>query len=379
MSFVYYYFYSTPNNNKKIQMNNNNWIKKNMTEFINNYFSIFKNKNDSGVLTQYNYLKEYLSLKVMIKGNSTLNLQTKEKLIQKLSEQTKKNFSLVKNVFMTDGLNFGNLIVSFNNLINYCEILGIKNIYLNSKINWFIKNDIITDKIHISFISKKVINCNSYETYCGWIYNFFYPKIVKSERRSLILKDEIKKNLPSVSVNKNDLYIYIRSGDSFKIGGNGYPQAPYCFYQKIISKFKFNDIYIISQDNKSPIIQKLFKEFPKIKYNINSKETDIAILMNAYNLVNAVSSFSLASISFNDNLMNLFVYEQYKLGSAIVHFHYDIYKLDRKFNIYRMKPSQEYFIKTFNWQNTDEQRQLLFEEKCKYEFRKTKYIKTIFD
>ena len=131
----------------------------------------------------------------MIKGNSTLNLQTKEKLIQKLSEQTKKNFSLVKNVFMTDGLNFGNLIVSFNNLIYYCEILGIKNIYLNSKINWFIKNDIITDKIHISFISKKVINCNSYETYCGWIYNFFYPKIVKSERRSLILKDEIKKKI----------------------------------------------------------------------------------------------------------------------------------------------------------------------------------------
>ena len=350
-----------------------------MTEFINNYFSIFKNKNDSTVLTEYKFAKEYLSLKVMIKGNSSLNLQTKEKLIQKLSEQTKKNFSLVKNVFMTDGLNFGNLIVSFNNLIYYCEILGIKNIYLNSKINWFIKNDIITDKIHISFISKNLINCNSYETYCGWIYNFFYPQVVKSERRSLILKDEIKKNLPSVSVNKNDLYIYIRSGDSFKIGGNGYPQAPYCFYQKIISKFKFNNIYLISQDNKSPIIQKLFKDYPKIKYNINSKETDIALLMNAYNLVSAVSSFSLATITFNDNLLNLFEYELYRLGSAIIHFHYDIDKLDKKFNIYRMKPSEEYFVREFNWENTREQRKLLFEEKCKYDLRKTKYTKTIFD
>jgi len=55
--------------------------------------------------------------------------------------------------------------------------------------------------------------------------------------------------------------------------------------KKIISKFKFNNIYLISQDNKSPIIQKLFKDYPKIKYNINSKETDIALLMNAYNLV----------------------------------------------------------------------------------------------
>ena len=383
MIFINYIFFLISNYMKKTQLNNknnnNNWIKKNMTEFINNYFSIFKNKNDSGVLTQYNYLKEYLSLKVMIKGNSTLNLQTKEKLIKKLSEKTKKNFSLIKNVFMTDGLNFGNLIVSFNNLIYYCEILGIKNIFLNSKINWFIKNDINTDKIHISFISRDSINCYSYDTYCGWILVFYFPIVVKSERRSIILKDEIKRNLPSILVNKNDLYIYIRSGDSFNIHGNGYPQAPYCFYQKIISEFKFNDIYLISQDDKSPVIQKLLKDHPKIKHNLNSKEIDIAILMNAYNLVNAVSSFSLASISFNDNLMNLFVYEQYKLGSAIVHFHYDIDKLDKKFNIYRMKPSEEYFVREFNWENTIEQRKLLFEEKCKYDLRKTKYIKTIFD
>ena len=130
----------------------------------------------------------------------------------------------------------------------------------------------------------------------------------------------------------------------------------FCFYQKIISKFKFNNIYLISQDNKSPIIQKLFKDYPKIKYNINSKETDIALLMNAYNLVSAVSYFSLATITFNDNLLNLFEYELYRLGSAIIHFHYDIDKLDKKFNIYRMKPSEEYFVREFNWENTREQR-----------------------
>ena len=107
---------------------------------------------------------------------------------------------------MSDGLNFGNLIVSFNNLIYYCEILGIKNIYLNSKINWYIKNDINTDKIHISLISKNSINCTSYDTFCGNIMTFYYQQIVKSERRALLLKDEIKRNLPSVLVNKNDLY-----------------------------------------------------------------------------------------------------------------------------------------------------------------------------
>ena len=53
----------------------------------------------------------------------------------------------------------------------------------------------------------------------------------------------------------------------------------------------------------------LLKDYPKIKHQLNSKEIDMAILMNAYNLVNAVSSFSLAIISFNGNLINLFEYE----------------------------------------------------------------------
>ena len=228
-------------------------------------------------------------------------------------------------------------------------------------------------------ISKNSINCSSYDTFCDHLFFFHYQTYVKSERRSLLLKDEIKRNLPSISVNKNDLYIFIRSGDSFNRRGSCNSQAPYCFYQKIISEFKFNNIYLISQNDDSPVIQMLLKDYPKIKHQLNSKEIDMAILMNAYNLVNAVSSFSLAIISFNDNLINLFEYELYKLGRKIVLFHYDIDKLDRKFNVYRMKPSEEYFIKMFDWRNTEQQRKLLFEEKCKYNFTKTKYTKTIFD
>ena len=101
--------------------------------------------------------------------------------------------------------------------------------------------------------------------------------------------------------------------------------------------------------------------------------------MNAYNLVNSVSSFSLAAINFNDNLINLFEYEFYPLRMKILHFHYDIYILDRKFNIYRMKPDKDFFVKMFVWRNTDEQRKLLFEENCKYEFRRVDSDKTIFD
>ena len=275
---------------------------------------------------------------------------------------------------------FGNEIIAFNNLISYCEILGIRNIYLSSKINWLIKNDINTDKIHISVISRDLINCNSEDTFCFLIGFFYNPIIIKSERRSLILREEIKRNLPQIKINKEDLYIYIRSGDSFDGGGNIiYPIVPYCFYQKVLSNFKFNDIYLISPDDKSPIIGKLLTDYPKIKHKFNPRDIDLAALMNAYNLVNSVSSFSLAAINFNDNLINLFEYEFYPLRMKILHFHYDIYILDRKFNIYRMKPSEEYFRKMYAFENTDEQRKLLFEENCKYDIVKTIYSKTMYD
>ena len=130
---------------------------------------------------------------------------------------------------------------------------------------------------------------------------------------------------------------------------------------------------------KIPIIEKLLTDYPKIKHKFNPRDLDLAALMNAYNLLNSVSSFSLAAINFNDNLINLFEYEFYLLREKINHFHYDIDLLDRRFNIYRMKPSEEYFRKMYAFENTDEQRKLLFEENCKYDIIKTKYTKTMFD
>ena len=206
-----------------------------------------------------------------------------------------------------------------------------------------------------------------------FIWPFFFPIVIKPKRRSIILKDEIHRNLPQIQVNKNDLYIYIRSGDSFGKNGVEYTPSPYCFYERVITKFKFNDIYIISKDDRNPIIGKLISNFPKIKHKLNNVQLDIALLINAYNFVNSVSSFTQATISFNDNLENLFDYEIYKIVASILHFHYDIDKLNKRFNVFRMKPSENYFRKMYRWRNTDDQRKLLLEEKCINDFIKTIY------
>ena len=73
-----------------INNNNNNWMKKNMSEFIMKYFSTFKGNYNERVKRDIIRLKQYFSLKVIIKeGNLTLNLEAKEKLKNELKKQHK--------------------------------------------------------------------------------------------------------------------------------------------------------------------------------------------------------------------------------------------------------------------------------------------------
>ena len=375
---LYYSFYINPEDLYHIfsikKENNNNWHN-NLNNLINYYLSNYKNTDINKNLERW---KDELSLKLLTKDeNSHFNLESKKKLKIALSKSFKKDINKIKNIFIKRPFFFGNQIIALNNLLYYAEILGIKDIYFNSEGKFFIENDIFTDKIHISLKSRNDTDCSSQETFCGYFFeHFYFPKVIKPERRSLILKDEIKRNLPKINVKKNDLYIYIRSGDNFGKQGNQYSPFPYCFYQKIFSRFKFKNIYIIAVDDKSPIIKKLLLDYPNIKYNSNPLDMDIALLISAYNLVNSISSFSQAVISFNDNLKNLFDYQIYQVIAGILHFHYLLDKLNRKFNLWLMKPSENYFNKFYlNWKNDEEQNKLLFEEDCKYNFKRYKYPK----
>ena len=56
-----------------------------------------------------------------------------------------------------------------------------------------------------------------------------------------------------------------------------------------------------------------------------------------------------------------------------MHYHYDIDKLNKSFNVYRMKPSQNYFKKMYKWYHYDEQIKLLLDENCPNDLIKTKY------
>ena len=319
-------------------------------------------------------LKKYYSLKNLTKGRNTASdNEIKLKILNELNKNIGgKNFAEIETIYLTMPNRFGNTIVMLNNILFYCEIFNCKYIYLNSYYNWFIKDNIIYNNININIMDDADIRCEKSSTLCLSLEDspfIFFPSIVKPEIRINILKNEIKRNLPNVKINKKDLYIHIRSGDIFTYVINKYySQPPLCFYQNILYNFKFRKIYIISENDNNPVINKLISEFPKIKFNINPIEVDIAYLSNAYNLVGSISSFLLAAVKLNDNLNNLWEYDLYRKSEKYLHLHHDIYNFPRKFIIYKMKPSEKYITNMLVWQRKESQLKLMIEEECIYNF-----------
>ena len=258
-------------------------------------------------------------------------------------------------------------MVILNNLLYYCEILNITNIYLNSEMNWPISHDIISNKINITLIQKKYIDITNKSIGIFDKNYIYFQRIFKPEIRLDILKNEIKKNLPHININPKDLFIHIRSGDIFKYKfskDSNYAQPPLCFYKSILNKFNFSKVYIIAENKENPLIEILIKEFPNILYTNNKLEQDLAILSNAYNIVGSISSFFTTLIIINENLKVIWEYDHYLLTEKYLHLHHDIYNYKINYSIYRMLPSIKYKTEMFPWKNSNQQRELMINEKC---------------
>ena len=306
----------------------------------------------------------YLQLKNFSEiTNSTLKYETQLKLFNELrsfSKNPNKNISEVNIIYLKESLKFGNSMILLNNLIAYCEVLDIRNVYLNIDMDWPIVDDIFKDRINIYFVSPYQIDCDDKAVLCPEYKPFYYLAVVKPEIKIDLFKDEVKRNLPVINTDRNDLYIHIRSGDIFKRRPNTvYAQPPLCFYQKILNNFFFKNIYLVSENRKNPLIDLLTKEYHEIIFIDNYIDTDAAILSNAYNIVGSMSSFLTTLVMINDNIKNYWDFDNYRLSEKYLHFHHDIY------NFYEMKPSEDYRKEMFVWRNSKRQIDLMINEKCR--------------
>ena len=329
---------------------------------------------DNIKLKEIQYYLNTFSFLVKRPLNMKDNLIIKEKknILQMFSNISKKNISVINTIFVNKTCRFGNCLIFLNKFIFYCEIIGCKSIILNKKYFWFIKNNIT---IKNSNITISVDEYNNYDNFSSLIYDswdiFFYSFLIKPEIRIHFLRNEILLNLPKIVINYEDLYIHIRGSDIFAVTPHyPYAQPPLCFYKNILKKFKYRNVYIISEDKKNPVIIKLINKFPNlILYINNSIEKDISILVNAYKIVNSMSSFINSIIQLNYNLRFLWEYNIYQITEKIYQYHHDLFKYPHNnFTIFKMDSSQNYKNKMNNWKNKRNQIKLMIKEKCINEF-----------
>ena len=145
-----------------------------------------------------------------------------------------------------------------------------------------------------------------------------------------------------------------------------------CFYEKVIDKNNFKNIYIISGDRKNIVLDALINKYNNIIFKHNDYKTDISILIHAFNVVASISSFLLSSIKFNDNLEHLWEYDIYRLSQKFRLLHHHLYKFNIKYKIHTMKPSDIYADQMYNWRVTKSQIKLMLEDTCPYDFVLTK-------
>lgn len=295
-----------------------------------------------------------------------------------VSKLRNKTINKIDTFFLSRNDNFGNNLVTINNCIFYCKIIGCHKIILNKhqfKRRWLIKKPVILDKLNIIIMQGSNINCEEDNVLClyekSWL--IYYPKVIFPQVIVQPLREEILRNLPYVNIEPDSLYIHIRGGNVFKASPPGtYTQPPLCFYKKIIDNNKFKNIYIISMDKTNIIINALINKYKNIILNKNNFEYDIALLSHAYYIAISVSSFALSSIKLNNNLKEIWEFDITRMSEKIHFLHHHLFKFRIQYKIHTMKPSEVYATKMFEWRGNSEQKKLMLEDKCPNEFVLTK-------
>ena len=297
--------------------------------------------------------------------NNSKNINALRKyLFNSIYIKKRQNITNINLLFIKGAAQLGNFFVCINNAIIFCELLGCKKLIIEKN-----NNSIFYKKYNFTIEPNHAINCldNNCMILRNWFFYHLSFKYLGDVDRLYILKKEIFKNLPKVKSHKNDLYIYIRSGDifyKFKPYISSYSQPPLCFYQNILNNFNFRYSYIISKDKLNPVIPNLLNEYSFLKFKKNNLKYDVAYLANSFNIVSAKSSFLISIIKLNDKLKFLWEYGLYSLSEKYLHLHYSVYSFSYSYTIYKMEPSSSYRKLMAPWVNSKEQKEMMIKEKC---------------
>jgi hypothetical protein len=197
-------------------------------------------------------------------------------------------------------------------------------------------SDVISNSKNHFFSSRKSSN------YSDEVFNDNRERVLETIRKSFKLTPI------DLNLGDNDLIIHVRSGDINSINPHpGFIQPPLDFYIKVIESRKWDKIYIICEDDRSPVIPHLLEKYDNIIFEINNLNQDMDYILNSKNLCFGFGSFIPALLIFNTNIKNIY-YPEYCWRFLLEytdcnHITYDI-------------PN---YIKKGEWKNTPQQREFM--------------------
>ena len=331
------------------------------------FYAINNNNNKIPIKLEF-YSKNTINFLISLKKKDSLS--EKEKIFHFLSKKYGKKISKIKTIFLTRNVRFGNMLIIIYRVLFFCKMIGCKRIILNKEKCWFIQNkiNIPKKKLAIEFNDKKNINNSDVLIVDPYFFYAYRNKLIRPNYYIDLIRGEIFNNLPEVVINKNDLYIYIRSGDLFKSpapkSAKCHAQPPLCFYTKILNHLTFSKVIIICEDNKNPVVRQLLKLYSYIQYQKRDLKSDVSYLINAYNIAGGgYSTFFNGIILLNKNLEKLWTFKYQKEPNRKKNNIEKLYDKNDKMP-YIMYSSNDFMKKMYPWINSKEQRDLMINHTC---------------
>lgn len=177
---------------------------------------------------------------------------------------------------------------------------------------------------------------------------------VTQKRIKKIIKDLFVIDISNLlELPEDNLLIHIRGGDIFSENPlPSYIVPPLSYYINIINNNKYRYIYIISEDEKNPCINKLIELYPNIRYKKRDFELDVKLILRTKNIVISYGTFVPSLLILSDKIENVY-YPSYFYFSKLLIKHVNYYKVDldeyrQKINEWKNNLSQNNILINYN-------------------------------
>ena len=257
------------------------------------------------------------------------------------------SYKSVDGFYLIPFARFGNNVYQFIRSLTYSDLFGYKRLIIPYNFLFFKRN------FDVNGISVEIANNDT--DYSKFLFGHYYhpaynAKTELSFKYFDYFRDEFLRSFPNMSLDPNDLYMHLRSGDIyFQDDHPNYGQPPINFYFDVMKYKKWNNIYLLS-DGFNPMYNLLINS-GAIHYSNYSFYDVIAIAVNCYNLAFGKTTFMISLSFLAKRFNNLFT------------FNLPTYRMKPHLNC---DPDDEYVNKIVNnWTNTADKISVLFSSKCR--------------